>query len=51
MGKRVARVEGKTPHVPDRELTADGLTEQEVWQRTLEPLHEKLRRALAAKGT
>ncbi len=40
------KIEGKTPHIPPDDLTAAGLTEQEVWQRTLEPLLAKLHQAL-----
>ena len=43
---RAHKVVGETPHIAPEELPASGLSESEVWRRTLAPLFPKIRRAL-----
>ena len=44
------KIDVDTPRVEVEKLGESGLTDEEVWQRTLEKVHEKIREQLDAYG-
>ncbi|MFQ5654892.1 MAG: FHA domain-containing protein [Planctomycetota bacterium] len=49
--ERLLKLEGETPRIVPERLGPAGLTEEEIWRRTLEPLLGPLHKELAARGT